>query len=147
MHEEWGWCEGWLSSPQDSFTHVQQNRINARHVPLEETDLDTDVPSTGACCASREFTVLSLSETPATNEIRSYAKGKTEGRRRRGWQGEMVAWHHQPNGHKFEQTLGDSEGQGSLAHFSPWGPKELDTTGQLNNNAKPKNKSWRFSLC
>ena len=27
---------------------------------------------------------------------------------------EMVGWHHQPNGHEFEQTLGDSEGQGSL---------------------------------
>ena len=27
---------------------------------------------------------------------------------------EMVVWHHQPNGHEREQTLGDSEGQGSL---------------------------------
>ena len=27
---------------------------------------------------------------------------------------EMVGWHHQLNGHEFEQTLGDSEGQGSL---------------------------------
>ena len=29
---------------------------------------------------------------------------------------------------EFEQTLGDSEGQGSLAFFSPWGHKELDMT-------------------
>ena len=28
---------------------------------------------------------------------------------------EMVWWHHQLNGHEFEQTLGDGEGQGSLA--------------------------------
>ena len=28
---------------------------------------------------------------------------------------EMVGWHHQLNGHECEQTLGDSEGQGSLA--------------------------------
>ena len=28
---------------------------------------------------------------------------------------EMVGWHHRLNGHEFEQTLGDSEGQGSLA--------------------------------
>ena len=28
---------------------------------------------------------------------------------------EMVGWHHQFNGHEFEQTPGDSEGQGSLA--------------------------------
>ena len=40
----------------------------------------------------------------------------------------MVGWHHRLNGHEFEQTLGNGEGQGSLAHFSPWGHKELDTT-------------------
>ena len=28
---------------------------------------------------------------------------------------EMVGWHHQLNGHEFEQTSGDSKGQGSLA--------------------------------
>jgi len=40
----------------------------------------------------------------------------------------MVVWYQQLNGHEFEQALGDSEGQGSLACCSPWGPKELDTT-------------------
>ena len=44
----------------------------------------------------------------------------------------MVGWHHRLNGHEFEQTLGDSEGQGSLACFSPWRWKESDE--QLNNN-------------
>jgi len=33
---------------------------------------------------------------------------------------EMVGWHHWFNGHEFEQTLGDSEGQGSLACCSLW---------------------------
>ena len=37
---------------------------------------------------------------------------------------EMVGWHHQHNGHEYEQTLGDSEGQGSLEWCSPWGHKE-----------------------
>ena len=32
---------------------------------------------------------------------------------------EMVGWHHQLNAHEFEQGLGDSEGQGSLAGCSP----------------------------
>ena len=44
--------------------------------------------------------------------------GKTEGGRRRGQQrteDEMVGWHHWLNGHEFEQTQGDSEGQGSRA--------------------------------
>ena len=34
---------------------------------------------------------------------------------------EMVWWHHWVNGHEFEQTLGDSEGQGNLMCYSPWG--------------------------
>ena len=38
----------------------------------------------------------------------------------------MVGWHHQLNGHEFEQTLGDSEGQGSLVFFSPLGHKDSD---------------------
>ena len=46
-------------------------------------------------------------------------KGRTED--------EMVGWHHQFNGDEFEQTSGDSEGQGSLECCSPQGPKELDT--------------------
>ena len=45
---------------------------------------------------------------------------------------EMVGWRHRHNGREFEQILGDSEGQGSLACYSPWGRKELDMTEQLN---------------
>ena len=47
---------------------------------------------------------------------------------------EMVGWHHQLNGHEFEQALGDGEGQGGLACCSPWGHKESDTTERLNNS-------------
>ena len=39
---------------------------------------------------------------------------------------EIVGWHHRLNGHEFEQTLGDSEGQGSLICCNPWGWKKLD---------------------
>ena len=45
---------------------------------------------------------------------------------------EMVGWHHRLNGHEFGQTLGDSDGQGGLACYSPWGCKESDTTECLN---------------
>ena len=41
---------------------------------------------------------------------------------------EKVGWHHRLNGYEFEQMLGDSRGQNSLACCSPWGHKELDTT-------------------
>ena len=57
---------------------------------------------------------------------------KIEGRRQR--QDEVGGWHHRLNGHEFEQTRGDSEGQGSLMCCSPWGQKKSDTTEQLNNN-------------
>ena len=50
---------------------------------------------------------------------------------------EMVGWHHQLNGHEFEQTQGDGEGQGSLACCSLWGRKESDMTERLNNNKIP----------
>ena len=40
----------------------------------------------------------------------------------------MAGWHHQHNGHEFEQTLEDSEGQESLAYCSSWGGNESDTT-------------------
>ena len=60
--------------------------------------------------------------------------GKIEGRRRRGQtEDEMVGWHHPVDGHEFEQILGDSEGQGSLACYSPWGRKESHMTEQLND--------------
>ena len=46
----------------------------------------------------------------------------------------MVGWHHLVDGHELEQTLGDGDGQGSLACCSPWGRKESDTTERLNNS-------------
>ena len=45
---------------------------------------------------------------------------------------EMVGWHHQLDGHEFEQAPGVDDGQGSLACCSPWGHKELDMTKWLN---------------
>ena len=41
-----------------------------------------------------------------------------------------VEWHHRLNGHEFEQTPRDSEGQGSLVCCSPWDCKESDMTEQ-----------------
>ena len=46
----------------------------------------------------------------------------------------MVGWKHHLSVHGFGQTLGDSEGQGSLVCCSPWGHKESDMTERLNNN-------------
>ena len=53
-----------------------------------------------------------------------------------GQEDEMVEWHHPLSEHEFEQTPGDSEGQGSLVCCNPWGHKELDMTEQMTNNNK-----------
>ena len=63
-------------------------------------------------------------------DLRQEEKGTTKD--------EMVGWHHQLNGHEFEQALGDGDGQGILVYCSPWGHKESDITEWLNNNNKRK---------
>ena len=61
-----------------------------------------------------------------------------EWRQEKGTTDEMVGWHHWLNGHEFEQTPRNSEGQGRLACWSPWGHKELDMTEKLNGNKVPR---------
>ena len=62
----------------------------------------------------------------AVKDLRWEEKGTTED--------EMVGWHYRLDGHEFEQTPGDGEGQGSLVWYSPWGCKESDVTALLKNN-------------
>ena len=66
-----------------------------------------------------------IGKEPDAGKDRKQEKGATDD--------EMAGWHPPINGHEFEQTSGDSEGQGSLACCSPWDRKELDMTEQLNN--------------
>ena len=85
------------------------------------------------CCPPETVTALSINYTPIQNKklkkneaaafliaLCSPGEGATVD--------EMVEWHHQLNGHEFEQTPGDSEAQGSLACGSTWARKKLDTT-------------------
>ena len=60
----------------------------------------------------------------AEKDWRQEAKGRTED--------EMVGWHHRLNGYEFEQAPGVSDGQGSLACWSPWSCQELATTERVN---------------
>ena len=60
----------------------------------------------------------------AGKDWRQEEKGKSED--------EMVGWHHQTDGHEFEQIPGVGDGQGSLVCCSPWGCKESDTIEWLN---------------
>ena len=56
-----------------------------------------------------------------------------------------IGWHHRLSAHEFEQTPGDSEGQGILACYCWWGHKELDTTERLNSNRAKKSGHILFS--
>ena len=62
-----------------------------------------------------------LEKTLLLERLKAEEKGMTED--------EMVGWHHQLNGHEFEQALGVGDGQRGLLCCSPWGRKESDTTG------------------
>ena len=57
---------------------------------------------------------------------------------------EMVGWHHRLREHEFKQTLGDTEGQGSLVCCCSWGHRESDMTELLNNNNFVLEKSTGF---
>ena len=50
---------------------------------------------------------------------------------------EMVGWHYRLNGHEFEQTLGDTEGQVSLVCCSPWDCNVSEMTERLNSKVSP----------
>ena len=60
---------------------------------------------------------------------------------------EMVGLYHKPDGHEFEQAPGDSEGQGSLVCYSPWGCKESDKTYRLNKNKRIISKEESAYIC
>ena len=60
---------------------------------------------------------------------------------------DMVGWHHQLDGHEFQQASGVGDGQGSLVCCSPWGHKELDTTEQLDWTELILTSLLKFPLC
>ena len=62
----------------------------------------------------------SLGKTMMLGRLRAGGEGMTED--------EMIGWHHRLSGHEFEETLGDSEGERSLASCSPRGHQESDKT-------------------
>ena len=67
---------------------------------------------------------IALLDPDAGKDCRQKEKGET------GWDGWMAHW---LNGHEFEQTPRGREGQGSLEFCSPWGHKESDMSGWVNN--------------
>ena len=76
-----------------------------------------------------DWTELNWTEFEEPTHWKKTDAGKDWGQEeRRATEDEIVGWHHQLNGHEFEQILEDNEGQGSVPCCSPWGCKESDTT-------------------
>ena len=93
--------------------------------------------------AEAEAPILWLLDVKSWLTGKDLDAGKGWGQEEKGVaEDEMVGWHHWINGHEFEQTLGNSEGQGSLVCCSPWRCKESDMTEWLNNNNKLGSHLW-----
>ena len=76
---------------------------------------------------SQSKSQLIRKDPDAGKDWRQEGKGMTENK--------MVRWDHWLNGHEFEQTPRDGEGQGDMMCYSPWGHKELGMTEQLKINS------------
>ena len=95
---------------------------NQSWIFIRRTDTEAEAPILWLLDAKNWLTGK---DPDAGKDWRREEKGMTED--------EMVGWHHQLDGHEFEQVLGVGDGQGSLACCSPWGLKELDMTAtELN---------------
>ena len=98
-------------------TEVVHPKGNHSWIFIGRTDDETEAPILWPPDAKNQ---LIGKDPDAWKDWRQDEKAMTED--------EMVGWHHQLNGHEFEQILGDSKGQGSLVCWNPWGHKELDMT-------------------
>ena len=109
-----------LESPSDCM-EIQpvHSKGDQPWVFFGRTDAKTETPILGP---PRAKSGLIGKDSNAGRDWGQEEKGTTED--------EMVGWHHRLSGREFEQTLGDDEGQRSLACCSSWGHKELDMTEQ-----------------
>ena len=120
--ESWvpkNWCfwtvglEKTLESPLDSKVIKPVNpKGNKSWIFLGRTDAESE---TSILWPSDAHIWLTEKDPHVGKDWRQEEKGMTED--------EIVGWHHWLNGHEFEQTLGDGEGQGSLMCCSPLGHK------------------------
>ena len=130
-------CESW------TVKKAEHRRINAFELwcwsPLDCTEIRPIHPKgnqfwifIGRTDAEAETPILWPPDAKSWLIWKNPDAGKDERREEKGTtQDEMVGWHHQLNGHEFEQTLGVGDGQRSLACCSPWGCKVSDKTEQL----------------
>ena len=102
---------------------------------------------TGRNDAEAEAPILCLHDAKRWLTGKDPDAGKDWGQEKTGvTEDEMAGWHHWLNGHEFEQTPGDSKGQGSLACCSPWGCKDLNTHSDWVTTTKTAEQEPRLFL-
>ena len=132
--ESWvlkNWCfwtvvlEKTIESPLGSKeTHLVHPKGNQSWIFIGRIDAETETPILWPPDAKNWLS----GKDPSAGKDWRQEKGTMED--------EMVRWHHQLDGHKFEQALEVGDGQGSLACCSPWHLKESDTTEWTELNWK-----------
>ena len=107
-----------LESPLDCKEIKSVNpKVNQPWIFTGRTDAEAEAPILRPPDAKSR---LIGKDPDAGKDWRQKEKGTTED--------EMVGWHYKLDGHEFEQTPGESEGQGRVVCCSSWGHQELDTT-------------------
>ena len=139
--------EGWmLKNSHFQSVVLEKNPLDCKEIKLDSPKGNQPWVFIGRTDAEAEAPVLwppdaknwLLRKDPdAGKDWRQEEKGTTED--------ELVGWHHRLNGHEFEQTQGDNEGQGSLACCNLWDRKESNMTEQLNNNSNSL-PHWRIMV-
>ena len=124
--EHWGidafelWC--WKGLWESLGLQVHP-KVNQSWIFIGRTDAEAETP------------VLWPPDTKSWLIRKDLDAGKNRGQEEKGLtEDELVGWHHWLNGHEFEQTPEDSDGQGSLACCSPWGRRvgyNLDWTATV----------------
>ena len=133
-HKE-GWeLKNWsfqLMVPEKTLESPLESKENQPWIFIGRTDEETETP------------ILWPPDVKSWLIRKDPDAGKDWGQEEKGvTEDGMVGQHHQLNGHEFEQTRGDSEGQGSLACSTPWGCKELDITWKQMDCMNWRVGSW-----
>ena len=134
------WCfwivvlEKILDSPLDSKVIKAVNlKGNQLWILIGRTDAEAEAP---IICPPDAKSQLNGKDPDAWNYWRQKENWTTEDN--------MVRWHHWFNGHEFEQTLEDIEGQGSLVCCSPWAHKQVDISDWTTTIRE--NRCWKISF-
>ena len=124
----WDHKEGWVLKNWCFWTMVLEKTLES---PLDSNEIKPANPTgnqrwifIGRTDAEAEAPIFWPSDAKSWLIKKDHEDGKYRGQEEKGWtEDQMFGWHHQLNGHEFEQTLGDSEGRGSLVCCSSWGCK------------------------